>query len=143
MTKASIGVVALILCLPLQASAQGVGGVGGVVQDATGAVLPGTTVLLSNPGTIGGNQQTVTDERGAYQFTRLVPSSTYSVKAELQGFGAQARENVSVNADNTTRVDLTLQVGQTSETITVTGGAPLLDTTTVFNQTVQIGRAHV
>ena len=54
--------------------AQGVGAIGGIVTDATGAVLPGVTVTLSNPGVIGGNQATVSDGQGAYQFTRLVPS---------------------------------------------------------------------
>ena len=68
------------------ASAQGVGGIGGTVSDQSGAVLPGVTVTLSNPlGTIGGNQETVTDERGAFQFVRLVPG-TYTVRAELSGF---------------------------------------------------------
>ena len=43
-----------------------------------GAVMPGVTVTLANPGTIGGNQVTVTDTRGAYQFPRLVPGATPS-----------------------------------------------------------------
>jgi carboxypeptidase family protein len=116
--------------------AQSVGAIGGTIQDATGAVIPGANVTLSNPGMIGGNQQAVTDERGIYQFTRLVPSSTYSVKAELAGFRTVVRQNIVVNADVTVRVDMTLELGQTSDTVTVTGEAPLLDTTAVFNQTV-------
>ena len=85
--------------------AQSVGAISGTIQDATGAVIPGANVTLSNPGTIGGNQQAVTDERGIYQFTRLVPSSTYSVKAELPGFRTVVRQNIVVNADVTVRVD--------------------------------------
>src|SRR5580698_4815119 len=73
------------ICGPLPATAQGVGAIGGTVSDASGAVLPGATVTLSNPGTIGGNQEGITNERGAYQFVRLVPGR-YSVKAELPGF---------------------------------------------------------
>src|SRR5437867_2912649 len=66
-------------------AAQGVGGIAGSVFDTSGAALPGVTVALSNPGVIGGDQETITDARGAYQFTRLVPG-TYSVKGTLPGF---------------------------------------------------------
>src|SRR4029077_2313493 len=66
-----IGAVVVICMLGFEtsASAQGVGGIGGTVADQSGAVLPGVTVTLSNPlGSLGGNQTTVTDERGAFQF---------------------------------------------------------------------------
>src|SRR5439155_12947763 len=101
----------------------------------SGAVMPGVTVTLSSPGVIGGDQSTVSDGTGAYQFTRLVPG-TYSVKAELQGFRAVIQENIRVSADNTSRADLKLAVGDLAETITVTGSSPLLDTTSALNQTV-------
>jgi hypothetical protein len=113
----------------------GTGAISGTAEDATGAVLPGVTITLVNPGTVGGNQQVVTDARGAYQFNRLVPG-TYGVKAELQGFQIALRENVVVNADVTARVDMRMEVGTTAETITVSGQAALLDTTTALNQTV-------
>lgn len=118
------------------ARAQDVGTIRGIVQDSTGAVLPGVTVVLSNPGTIGANQQTVTDERGNYQFTGLVPSANYSVRAELEGFRALVRDKIVVNAAVTVRVDLKLELGQVSDAITVTGQVPLLDTTSTSNQTV-------
>jgi uncharacterized membrane protein len=76
----------LILCPARVALAQGsFGTIGGTVVDTSGAVLPGVSVTLSNPGTIGGNQVTVTDARGVYQFPRLVPGR-YSVRGELTGF---------------------------------------------------------
>ena len=93
-------------------------------------------MTLSNPGVIGGDQQTVTDERGAYQFTRLVPGATYSVRAALQGFRAALQEKIVVNSDTTSRVDLHLEIGALEETITVSGQAPLLDTTQTLKQTV-------
>src|SRR5438552_1656522 len=123
------------LCVSLPALAQGVGSIGGTVRDESGAVMPGATVTLSSPGVIGGDQSTVSDGTGAYQFTRLVPG-TYSVKAELQGFRAVIQENIRVSADNTSRADLKLAVGDLAETITVTGSSPLLDTTSALNQTV-------
>ena len=119
----------------LRASAQGVGGIGGTITDSSGAVLPGATVALSNPGTIGGNQETVTDGRGAFQFLRLVPG-TYAVKAELAGFRATLRDAVIVNADVTVRVDLKLDIGTLEEGLIVRGEAPLLDTTSALKQTV-------
>ena len=100
------------------------------------AILPGVTVTLSSPrGTIGGNQVVATDERGTFQFTRLVPG-TYTVRAELSGVHLRCAENIVVSADVTARVDLRLEVGGLAENITVTGGAPLLDTTSAMRQTV-------
>jgi hypothetical protein len=130
--------VALVFwaCSTLPAMAQGVGAIGGTIADASGAVLPGVTVTLSNPqGSVGGNQTAVTDERGAFQFLRLVPGS-YSVTADLQGFRRAAQENVVVNADVTARVDLKLEIGTLEEGIIVKGDAPLLDTTSALKQTV-------
>src|SRR4029450_2109006 len=117
------------------ARAQGVGAIGGVAIDQSGAVLPGVTGTLSNPGTIGGSRTAVTDANGNYQFLRLVPGR-YSVKGELTGFQSVVHQDIIVNADATSRADLRLQVGDLAETVTVSGEAPLLDTTAVLNQTV-------
>ena len=129
----------VLLCLAgssAPAAAQGVGGIGGTIADKSGAVLPGATVTLASPrGTIGSNQTAVTDERGTFQFTRLVPGA-YNVKAELAGFTSAVQENVVVSADVTARVDFRLEIGGLAEDITVTGGAPLLDTTSAMRQTV-------
>jgi carboxypeptidase family protein/TonB-dependent receptor-like protein len=132
-------IVAVLLTwagLPAPAAAQGVGAIGGTVSDTSGAALPGVSVTLSNPGVIGGDQQTVTDERGAYQFARLVPGATYAVRAALQGFRTALQEKVVVNSDATSRIDLHLEIGAIEETITVSGQAPLLDTTQTLKQTV-------
>src|SRR5687767_2574371 len=109
--------VAICLSFQLPAAAQQMGSILGTVQDDTGAVIPGVSVSLSNPSIIGGTQQTVTDERGVYRFTRLIPAA-YSVKLELPGFKTVVRDNIIVNTDVTVRVDATLEVGQKSDTIT-------------------------
>jgi Carboxypeptidase regulatory-like domain len=130
------GAVLLSVCGVQPALAQGsFGSIAGTALDASGAVLPGVSVTLSNPGTIGGNQVTVTDARGTYQFPRLVPGR-YTVKGELTGFRTTAVENVVVNAQATSRADLTMGLDQVQESVTVSGEAPLLDTTAVLNQTV-------
>jgi len=132
----SIFAMALLAGGSLPALAQGVGAIGGSVSDASGAVLPGVTVTLNNAqGTVGGRQVAMTDERGAYQFLRLVPG-TYTVKAELQGFRPAEQRDIVVNADVTARADLKLEIGTLSEGVTVSGEAPLLDTTTALKQTV-------
>jgi len=132
-----VGIFAvLFVCISMPAFAQlSTGSIAGTVKDPTGAVIPGVTVTLSNPGVIGGNQQTISSERGTYEFTRLVPGS-YSVKAELTGFRPAALNNLNVQADVTVRADLALQVGNMSDEVTVTGDSPLLDTTSALNQAV-------
>lgn len=118
------------------ASAQGVGAIAGTVTDASGAVLPGATVTLTSAqGTVGGNREVFTDERGAYQFVRLVPG-TYSVKAVLQGFRPYTQAGITVNSDQTSRADARLEIGTMEEGIVVSGEAPLLDTSSALKQTV-------
>ena len=134
--KRIIWLFVLFQCVSVSVRAQsGTGAISGTAEDGSGAVLPGVTVTLLNPGTVGGNQTAVTDDRGAYQFTRLVPG-VYGVRVELQGFRSVVHEKIVVNADVTARVDATLEVGSVSETLTVTGAAPLVDTTSALNQTV-------
>ncbi|MBM3769977.1 MAG: hypothetical protein FJW27_01560 [Acidimicrobiia bacterium] len=127
--------VTLLASAPRALLAQGVGGIGGSVIDESGAALPGVTVGLVNPGVIGGDQQAVTDARGAYQFTRLVPG-TYQVRATLEGFRTAIQQGIVVNADTTARVDIKLEIGALQESVTVSGQAPLLDTTRTLRQTV-------
>ena len=123
--------------LPAAAQNVGVGAIAGTVTDASGAVLPGATVTLSSPQrTIGANQQTVTDERGAYQFLRL-QAGTYIVKGELQGFRPSELQNILVNAEHDRpRRPEARRSARWQEGVTVTGEAPLLDTTSALKQTV-------
>ena len=134
--KRIIWLFVMIQCVSGHAWAQsGTGAIAGIAQDGSGGVLPGVSVTLINPGTVGGNQATVTDDRGGYQFTRLVPG-VYGVRVELQGFRTVVHEKIVVNADVTARVDATLEVGSVTETLTVTGQSPLVDTSSALNQTV-------
>lgn len=131
----------LLLIPSVGMAQQATGTIGGTVLDSSGGVMPGVSVTLSSPGIVGGKQSTVTDERGTYQFLRLVPAR-YTIGTELQGFRSAVREDILVNADVTVRVDFTIEVGGVEEAITVRGGVPLLDTTATLNQTV-IGREIV
>ena len=120
---------------------QGVGSIAGTVVDASGSVLPGVTVTLTlEGGGVGSGQTAVSNEQGAYQFTRLVPG-TYGVKAELQGFRSVDQRSISVNSDQVSRADFKLEIGTVEESITVSGQSPLLDTSTSLRQTVITARS--
>ena len=101
------------------------GGLRGAVRDANG-VIPGVTVTLINDAT-GASREAVTNEEGQYNFA-AVPPGSYNIKAELTGFKTYQNNIVRIAAQQFVTLDITLEVGQVQETITVTGAAPLIDT---------------
>jgi len=111
------------------------GSIAGVVSDPSTAVLPGVNVTLSGEKLIGGPQTQTTDTTGAYRFDRL-PPGTYTVRFELQGFRSVAREGIVVNAAFVATVSPKLEVGSVSETVTVSGQSPTVDTKSNVQQTV-------
>ena len=103
------------------------GGVRGVVSDANG-VIPGVTVTLTNEAT-NVARETVTNDVGQYNFPAVQPG-TYSIKTSLTGYKSVDRTGLRIGTQQFLTIDLTLEVGALQETITVTGEAPLIDTTT-------------
>src|SRR3954454_7688153 len=103
------------------------GSVAGLASDTSNAVMPGVTVSVSGEKLIGGVQTQTTDVSGAYRFDRLPPGS-YHVKFELQGFRTIERADIAISASFTATVNAKLEVGNVSETITVTGESPTVDT---------------
>ena len=98
----------------------------GTVADAEGAVVSGATVTLTNKET-GRTQETTTGDEGFYRFSQLAPGE-YSISAELTGF-KRTVVDVTVAAEETQGVDLTLAVGTVAETVTVTAeDVPALQT---------------
>ena len=98
----------------------------GVVTDETKAVLPGATITATNLET--GRQFTgVTDEQGQYRILRMYPGK-YKVQAELQGFTSVVVPSVELLVGQNANVPFALKVATVSETLTVTGEAPLVDT---------------
>jgi hypothetical protein len=98
------------------------------VTDAQGGAVPGVAVTLSSPVLVSGTMSGVTDTGGVNRFPSLVPG-TYSVKVELQGFRTVLRENVVVQVGQTVTLDMSMPVATVSETVTVTGTSPVIDTT--------------
>ena len=108
--------------------------ISGVVQDSSGAVLPGVDVTLVNVGTRN-ERQTVTNEGGLYTFPN-VPVGEYRINAMLSGFKPISRSNVQVSAGLNIRVDVSLEVGALTETIQVEAATTLVDTS-VIGRTVR------
>jgi hypothetical protein len=103
------------------------GGIRGVVNDANG-VIPGATVTLTNEAT-NASRDTVTNEVGQYNFP-AVPPGTYTLKTQLTGFRTAERTGLRVTTQQFLTIDFLLEPGSLQETITVTGEAPLIDTST-------------
>lgn len=129
-------VVFCLLFVPVTAAAQS--SIGGRVTDNTGAVIPGVTVEAASPALIEGTRAAVTDGSGQYRIVDLRPG-LYTVTFSLTGFSTQAREGLQLPADFAMTVNIALSIGSISETVTVTGASPVVDTSNA-NRTEVVSR---
>jgi Carboxypeptidase regulatory-like domain/TonB dependent receptor len=123
----SLASVAVLFCC-LQALPQSnasSGEIKGTITDASGAVVPGATVTVTNTDT-GFSRTAIADERGEYRIL-LLPPGAYEVRVELSGFAAQVR-TAQVTVGQTLAIDFRLQVGTSAQTITVSGEPPVVET---------------
>src|SRR5712692_3774845 len=119
--------IVLGLCLTIGvASAQTFGEITGEVRDQSGAVAPNAPITATNTAT-NASRTTRTNEAGVYNIPSLVPG-TYQVRVEAPGFQSAVRNNIELQVQQAARVDFTLTVGQTSQTVEVSGSAALLTT---------------
>ena len=109
------------------------GGLRGSVKDA-GGVIPGVEVTLTNEQT-NIKRSSVTNERGEFVFANVDPGN-YGVKATLQGYKTADRAGIRVGTQQFLTLDLTMEVGSITENVTVTGQAPLIDTSNASQGTV-------
>src|SRR5437762_12832778 len=126
-----VAVLAACLLASTHAFAQGggastTGSINGKVVDSSQAVLPGVTVTVASPSLMG-VQTAVTDGGGNYRFPAL-PPGTYTVTFELPGFNTLKRENIQIAMGFTAAVNVELAVASLTETVTVTGDSPVIDT---------------
>src|SRR3712207_6334621 len=122
----------LLLCPLGGALAQGTASrVTGVVQDASGAVVEGATVTLTNEAT-NVSITTQTTSTGNYVFD-LVQVGTYSVGVEKQGFKKFVSTGNPVNINQPATVNVALEAGSVAETVTVTAAAEQVQTSTSGN----------
>jgi len=126
---ATIFLLAALAVLPCVAAAQGLyGTLNGTVTDKSGAVVPNVSVTVTNQGT-GAARTANTGPQGDYQFTDLLPG-TYTISFSAAGFAAYKQENVTLAINRQVRVDAALSPAGTTQTVTVTSSAPLLQTET-------------
>ncbi|MEO7270945.1 MAG: TonB-dependent receptor [Vicinamibacterales bacterium] len=119
--------VAGIVLVSVPAQAQILyGSIVGVVKDAQGAAVPGATITAVNKET-NLTLDTVTNGEGGYSLTNVL-AGPYDVKVALTGFREAIRANVPVTIGQIARVDMALEVGALSESITVASEAQLLQT---------------
>ncbi|HYM23864.1 MAG TPA: carboxypeptidase regulatory-like domain-containing protein, partial [Vicinamibacterales bacterium] len=123
--KRSLVLFAFAMLFAASAFAQILGGtISGGIKDEQGGVLPGVTVTVQGT---DATQTYVTDAAGEFRFLNLAPGP-YTVTAALQGFTTLKRENVIVEVGKTVDLPMMLKVAAVSETITVSGASPVVDT---------------
>ena len=98
----------------------------GTVSDSTGAVIPGVSIEARNART-GAVYQAGSSETGNYTLAQL-PAGTYEVSGTLPGFRRFVRTGVIVSVATVLRIDVTLEVGASGESVTVEAASPLLKT---------------
>ncbi|MFN7931951.1 MAG: carboxypeptidase regulatory-like domain-containing protein [Bryobacteraceae bacterium] len=111
-------------------------GIQGVVQDESGAMIPGVEIRALNTAT--GVSSTVTSNtQGFYAFPFLGPG-TYNLRASKAGFSPLTQENLKLDVGQTARLDFTLRVGEVTQTVEVGASVALLDTeTTTVGQVIE------
>ena len=124
---ATASVLALALVIASAADAQVLyGTITGTVTDASGGLLPGVAVTVLNTET-GVSKSTVSDERGAFNFSDLVPG-VYDVTFELTGFKNIVQKAARIESNAVRRVDARLEVSGVEERIEVVSSAVALQT---------------
>ncbi len=130
MNRPSVGGIILLLILAL--AAVPVWGqadratISGTVTDPSGAVLPGVDVVATNVQT-GVQTRAITNEVGNYSLLNI-PIGTYQISIALPGFKTYERTDYKVTTGQKARLDVALQVGELTETITIAANSELIDT---------------
>jgi hypothetical protein len=119
----------MAVCVSLAPTAAGqtsTSQISGTVLDPTGAVVPGAEVTLLNEAT-GVSQKLTTTEAGVFAFPSI-PVGTYTIRVEARGFKTSVRTGNTVQVNTPVTVDITLEVGATTESVMVSASAELLQT---------------
>jgi outer membrane receptor protein involved in Fe transport len=142
MKKKVLLLLAALFCLALSAPAQtSRGTISGVVTDPNGAVITGAEVIITNAET-NVSRSTVSNDEGIYRLEAVDPGS-YSVKITAGGFGTVVKNDVAVNANQTSTVDTQLAPGTQAVEISVTAESGALLQTEAPVRGGNITRAQV
>jgi hypothetical protein len=121
-----LSLAAALVSVPKLNSQEVTASITGRVTDAQGAVLVGANVTMKETDR-GTDWPTITNSDGIYVFPRL-PVGNYDLKVEAKGFKTAIKSGIRLEVNLHTTFDVTLQVGATTESVSVTGEAPLLQT---------------
>ena len=102
------------------------GTITGTVSDSSGSLIPGANITAVNPEN-GVELKAQTTDTGNYTISS-VPAGLYNLIVETSGFRRFEQQGIRVQVAQTARIDVTMQVGSTTESVTVTADAPLLRT---------------
>src|SRR5262245_14666530 len=140
MRTLELSLVLSLVCTTLLFGQANTGSIRGTVTDSTGAVVPAAKIVLTNART-GVQSSSTTNSVGDYVF-EFLPPGEYRIDAEVAGFKKFVRENITLDVTRQLRIDVGLEAGQVTETVSVTARASLVETetgtlaTTVENQQV-------
>src|ERR1700682_1843999 len=127
LSKALLLLCAALFCVQAQDITKG--SIAGIVRDATGAVVPNATVKLSSP---TGDRTTTTNSTGEYLFPNLPGGQAYVPTVDLPRFSSAKIGNLNVGVNQRTTADVSLQVGQSTQTVEVNaiggGGIDMVST---------------
>jgi hypothetical protein len=124
-SKDVLGIVLVVILTHTPAWAQATAQMSGTVRDASGAVLPGVTITVTQTDT-GFSRTAVTEGGGTYVVPNL-PTGPYKLEASLQGFRSYAQTGIVLQVNGNPTINVTLAIGDVAETISVEGAAPLVD----------------
>ena len=134
LSRSAEAAILLLAALPLAAQTGGGATLVGTVKDSTGAVVAGAKLTVSNVAT-GFITENVTSTEGAYYIPYLTPGE-YRIRVKAEGFKEVVREGLTLRSAEVPRVDITLEVGSVSESVTVNASASLLNTENVMSSYV-------
>ena len=133
--KATLWLCLIALLMVTTVWGQGLtGSISGLVKDPNGAVVPGAKVVAKNVAT-NAEVETRSDDTGFYRILNLVPAE-YTVSVEAPGFRRTSTAPQTLTIASPLRVDVNLEIGQVTETVTVIGGATQINT-----EDAQLGHA--
>lgn len=118
----------LAICMVTAVKGQTSGSIFGTVTDESRAVVPGAQISATNTLT-NESRRTVTNDLGYYRFAEL-PVGNYTIEAEMPGFKKAVRQGIQLSLNRNAKVDISLQVGEATDTINVVADAPLVETST-------------
>ena len=122
----------LMLTISPHARGQQQATLSGIISDPSGAVVPDTAIRVTNNATQV-TRTAVTNATGYYLVLNLTPG-TYSIVAQKEGFKTATQTGITLQVAQSATVDLRLELGQTSQEVTVSGAAPLLANHRIYDR---------